>query len=549
MNIKIKNILTEDKDIVEQILLHRGKTKEWLDTKRLDYHSATSMKNFDRGYELIKEILSSPHSHKIGIYVDSDTDGMTSSAIQYLWLKDKNPDLDIQLIVPEGKVHGIIKKLIPDDLTVLIVPDASSSEGLLHLELMESGLKILILDHHEIEGTNTSPAIIINPHQPGCSYENKDLSGAGVVFKFIQAIDINENSLDYLKYADLASVGIVADVMDLSSLENKGIVNYGTTNIKNKFLIELCRAHPKLQTHDKLNPFLISFYVAPVINATIRMGELEDKVNLVRAMVGLELPQTVIAKSLSIKGSQDRKKEPLINRIVFDLNKNGRDKKAVIIAQSPISMPRSLTGLISGQLADLYSRPAIIGRVTDSGEFIGSARSLQGTTVEFFKDFCENSGLFNWVAGHQSAFGLSIPEGNIELFIEYCSVNLPPFEKILEADYALVGERTAAIFDAYSLSEHFCKGFETIYFYDSFILTPEQCKIMGEKKNTLKFTNGNLEYIAFNQKNLEPLTESVFVELIGKPSLNEWNGRITAQLMIEHYEFSPLNKQQIIDLL
>jgi single-stranded DNA-specific DHH superfamily exonuclease len=62
-------------------------------------------------------------------------------------------------------------------------------------------------------------------------------------------------------------------------------------------------------------------------------------------------------------------------------------------------MPRSMTGLIAGQLADMYKRPVLIGRTDEHGNYVGSIRSIQGSSIEMFKDFCEASGMFNWVAG------------------------------------------------------------------------------------------------------------------------------------------------------
>jgi len=543
MKVSIKHEIDFTKVISEQMLRHKGKTTDWLETLQLNFHSAREMKNFEAAKDMIHKHMfknSDQKKSKIKVYVDSDTDGFTSASIIYLWAVENFPDLDIEVIVPEGKVHGIIKSLIPEDTDFLIIPDASSSESELHKELVAQGIDILILDHHEVEGDLDSPAVILNPHQPGCTYKNKDLSGAGVVFKFIQAIDEEEFSTSYVKYADLAAVSLIADMMEMSSLENKAIANLGLSNLENPFLVELFKAHPRLQDLDMLTAFSISFYIAPVINAVIRVGSGEEKMMMMRAMIGLELPQTVIANLLKLKGSQDRKKEPLITRIVFDLNKQGRTNDSVILADSPISMPRSMTGLIAGQLADMYKRPVLIGRTDEHGNYVGSIRSIQGSSIEMFKDFCEASGMFNWVAGHQSACGFSMPAKKQEDFLAYCNSNLPAFEMIFNVDYKLNGNKSALIFAAAEFAPHYCRGFEEILFYDEILVTSSEFKVLGKNQDTFSITKDGIVYIAFRQKNMPDLSKPQIFKIVGKASLNEWMGNVTPQLIMESFETSSL---------
>ena len=76
----------------------------------------------------------------------SDNDGITSFAICKQWVLDKKPDLQITTIVPEGKVHGILEQLIPDDIQLLIVPDASSSEPKKHKLMADKNIDVLVLD-------------------------------------------------------------------------------------------------------------------------------------------------------------------------------------------------------------------------------------------------------------------------------------------------------------------------------------------------------------------------------------------------------------------
>ena len=90
----------------------------------------------------------------------------------------------------------------------------------------------------------------------------------------------------------------------------------------------------------------------------------------------------------------------------------------------PPPCAKSLTGVIAGQLTNLYRRPIFLYR-KDGNDLVGSSRNVNNSPVANLKDFCLESGLFNWAAGHQSAFGFSIPEENMEKFLTYCDDNLP----------------------------------------------------------------------------------------------------------------------------
>lgn len=393
MKIDVAMILDKDKNAAEAVLEARGLTKEWLTAGTADMLDGRKMHNFEKGAELLKSNLDK----KIAVYVDSDTDGFSSSAIMYAWLKDKY-NLEVLTIVPEGKIHGIILDLIPEDLDLLIVPDASSSEGAIHKQLIERGTQILVLDHHEINFENGEYATIINPHHPECSYENKNISGTGVVYKFVEGIDKNEGVDFHSRHLDLVAIATVADSMDLKNMDNKAMINLGFKEIKNPYFKEYYKFSQRLA--DKpFDAMLVSFYLAPPINALIRLGSKEEKTELFLAIAGAIKPQPVIAMIGRVKSKQDRDKTPIITRIGLNLQKQeGSLSHAAIMTEVPAHAAKSLTGVIAGQLTNLYCRPIFLYR-KDGNDLVGSSRNINNSPVKNLKDFCIESGLFNWAAG------------------------------------------------------------------------------------------------------------------------------------------------------
>lgn len=525
MKIKVATEIGPGENAVDCVLKSRGLNRAWLTAGKNDLLDGRELRNFESGSKLLKDSLDK----NIAIYVDSDTDGFCSSAIMYLWLKDKYKK-EAKIIIPEGKVHGIIASLIPEDIDLLIVPDASSSERVIHKELFEKGIKTLILDHHEFDSSKDQYAIIINPHHPECPYKNKGLSGTGVVYKFIEGIDRNDGVDFYSKYIDLAAIATVADSMDLKEMDNKALVNIGLKEIHNPYFKEAKKADNRVK--DKtMDAIIVGFYLVPTINALIRLGSIEEKIDLFNAIVGITPPQSVIANLKRVKSKQDNDKEPIITRIALNLQSQpGGLDHAIIFTNTPAHTPKSITGVIAGQLTNYYLRPVFLGREED-GNFIGSSRNVKNSVVANLKDFCEESGLFNWVAGHQSAFGFSISKENINKFLVYCDLNLPPFELIYYVDFELKGDNPQIVEDLVELKNHYGPGFPEVQISQTLYIKPSDLRIMGSKKNTLGITKGDMDYIYFNLKDALPLNPAIW-EIIGKPGINEYNGISKPQIQL-----------------
>lgn len=526
MKIEVALELKKGQNAAEAVLASRGLSKDWLTADEKDMLDGREMRNFDKAAALLKDNLDK----KIGLYVDSDTDGFSSSGIMYAWLKEKYNAEPI-VIMPEGKIHGIILDLIPEDLDLLIVPDASSSEGEIHKQLINKGTQVLVLDHHEINLENGEYAVIVNPHHPECTYKNKTISGTGVVYKFVEGIDKNEGVDFHTKHLDLAAIATVADSMNLKDMDNKAMINLGFKEIKNPYFKEYYKFNQRLADKN-FDAMLVSFYLAPPINALIRLGTREEKTELFLAIAGAIKPQPVIAMIGRVKSKQDRDKTPIITRIGLNLQRQEDSlSHAAIMTEVPPHAAKSLTGVIAGQLTNLYRRPIFLYR-KDGNDLVGSSRNVNNSPVANLKDFCLESGLFNWAAGHQSAFGFSIPEENMEKFLTYCDDNLPPYEPVFYVDLELETDKARIVEELSTLTPHFGPGFPPVLVTERLYVRPSDLAIIGKKGSTLKFQSDEVTYISFNFKDDLPMAPSVWT-IVGEPSMNEFNGNSKPQVQLK----------------
>lgn len=168
------------------------------------------------------------------------------------------------------------------------------------MALWKRGIDVLILDHHESDMSVAEFACRINNQT--CDYPNKTLSGVGIVYKFCQYLDflIDEKHLAD-NFLDLVAVGMVADVMQLTEYETRELITEGVNNIQNPFL----KAFVDKQSYSlkgAVTPFGISFYIAPYINAVIRVGSPEEKLLLFESMLHFKAYEQIPSTKRGCKG-------------------------------------------------------------------------------------------------------------------------------------------------------------------------------------------------------------------------------------------------------
>lgn len=206
---KVKLINKEiTSNFIPELLKERGinDVEHFLNPTEQDLQTFKDLVNIDKGVQLIADLQPRTECIKIGLIVDSDVDGFTSSAIIYQYLQ-RLGFKNIIYYLHEGKQHGLEdmwEQLQDENYDLIICPDSASNDTQYAEQL---SCPILILDHHISDIEPSSNMIIIN-NQNSSNYRNKNLSGAGITYQFCRALDecFENNWAD--DYIDLAAVGI-----------------------------------------------------------------------------------------------------------------------------------------------------------------------------------------------------------------------------------------------------------------------------------------------------------------------------------------------------
>ena len=552
---------------VEQVLFNRGilpeNVEHYLNTTDEDILNPAMITNIDQGARVLVQHIA--QGDKVLIQIDSDCDGYTSAAALINYLNCLFPGFvqsNVYYRIHTGKQHGILLETVPDDVKLVIAPDSSSNDYEVHQQLKSKGVDVLVIDHHEADMISEN-AVIINNQL--CDYPTKSLSGVGMVYKFCSYIDELLN-VDYAdQFLDLVALGMVADMMDLRDFETRHLITRGLENIRNPYFKGMVDKQA-YSLKDGISPIGVAFYIAPYVNATIRMGTQEEKLMLFESMLDYRGYELVPSTKRGCKGQQETRVEKAcrnctniknrqtkardaalenIERIIKE--KNLLENKILVVKLETFAADRNLTGLIANQLMAKYQRPVLLLNKTEDG-WEGSGRGYDKSKFDNLREFLKESDLVMYAEGHANALGVGITDEAFKSFIEYSNRELAEFDftPCYKVDFIFSGAdfRGKDIVEIAELKSLWGQGVDepfvaiehiNVYAGNVVLMSPD-------KSPTLKITlpNGtSLIKFKSSQEEYEKLrseTGCITINVVGKCERNVWNGTVTPQIIIEDYE-------------
>lgn len=427
-------------------------------------------------------------------------------------------------------------------------------------ELSRMGYETFILDHHNMEGVPQIPNVTIVNNQESPLFQNKALSGAGVVYKTIQCFNemySDEFPITYHNYIDLAALGIVSDMMDTRNLDNNYIISRGLRSIKNQMFWALLDKQA-FSIKDTTNPTKIdiAFYIAPLINAVIRYGTTEEKEMLFKGFINPNITEVVetmyrgvirrenyydfVARTATnVRGRQNRDKEKSMEFLSQRIEKEGLHRNQLLIVKvsktDEVQVNQTITGLVAMELLKKYRKPTLVLRPKSDGEggiiYAGSGRGKANGKFTSLFGMLQESELCEFVAGHDMAHGVGIREENLEKVIEFANRYLVDVEfdvDDVEVDYIHTSGPIP-----YKMVEEFGKHIEVFghlipqpKFAFELKIPMSEIRLIGKNANTLKFSRDGVDFIKFNlspeiSEKLTNTTDLIEIKCVGRAQINE----------------------------
>ncbi|MDY5941883.1 MAG: single-stranded-DNA-specific exonuclease RecJ [Eubacteriales bacterium] len=404
-------------------------------------HDPFLLTDMDRAVGLLESALA--ERKKIMIYGDYDVDGVTSISVLELYLRSRGADVSYYIPDRLGEGYGMsyaaIARMAQEGVGLIVTVDTGITANTEIALAKQSGMCVIVTDHHECHGELPCADAVVNPHRPGSAYPFSGLAGVGVVFKLVCAAEMQRSAdrADAVRrvcaeYADLVALGTVADVMPLVD-ENRLIVKYGLRRIQSgsrmaiSALIAASQYRPgtaHAARAPRINSSFIGYTLAPRINAAGRItnASVAAELFLTDSRERADALAAELCETNRFRQSEENKiAEEAYARIEAE---HDFERDPVIVLDDD-GWHHGVIGIVASRITEKYGLPSILvsyeGRAkgepplgTDLGK--GSGRSIKGLNLVDALVYCGD--LLEKYGGHQLAAGLSVRRANIGRFRE-----------------------------------------------------------------------------------------------------------------------------------
>lgn len=377
-------------------------------------HDPMAMKDMDRAAARLRQALEDGET--IAVYGDYDVDGVTATCLLTDFLRGEGgkviPYIPSRLEEGYGLNRLAVEKLKARGAGLVVTVDCGITAVEETAYARSLGLDVVITDHHECKDALPAALAVVDPHRSDCGYPFKHLAGVGVALKVCMAIAGPARADALLdRYADLAAMGTIADVMVLTG-ENRTIVRRGLKLLPKTSRLGLRALARETGVKGKnMSSISVGYVLAPRINAAGRMGRSEAALELLLTEDTARAEE--LAKELCALNRERQNRERKIfsqcTLLAAALPQGERD--ALVLAGD--SWHQGVTGIVASRLAEKYAVPAFMICLQE-GRGKGSCRSYGGINLLSLLDSCAD--LLEGYGGHEMAAGFTILEENIPPF-------------------------------------------------------------------------------------------------------------------------------------
>ena len=539
-----------------QILINRGITdaaaaRTFLSPSLHDLHDPFQLAGMDAAVRRI--VAAMQQGEQMAVYGDYDVDGVTATALLLTFFESLG--LRVVSYIPErqGEGYGLnaeaMHQLARQGTQLLITVDCGST-ALAEVALArELGIDTIITDHHQPPETLPAALAVLNPHQPACSYPNKNLCGVGLVFKLLTALRasmrqagmLRERLPNLKRHLDLVALGTIADVTPIRG-ENRVIVHYGLQELTHTLKPGLQALRQVSGRQDRAaNVGEVGFQLAPRLNASGRLGSAAQSLGLLMAR---DRPEAERLAGLLDDVNQQRRTlqrnvEQTVHERIGQLY-GGTPPAAIVLGHADWHL--GVVGIVAARIAEHYHRPTFLLQV-NNGIARGSGRSIPAFDLYGGLQHCAE-----WLqqfGGHRYAAGLTMAAEHLpalqEAFIRYADDRLGPEDLRpvlrLEAVVSLADVTETLVNEMAGLAPHGSSNPAPVFAaYGVHAASP--IRRLGHEGQHARFRveqqDTALEAIAFQQADhvAEAVAKASVLDIAFTPVFNQWRGRRTLELQL-----------------
>lgn len=545
-------------NLIEALLSHRGVEKsdhEAFLNPDFNEHTFDPF-IFTKMKDAVSTIFSAiENKEKITIHGDYDADGVSGSSLLYLAIEEIAEELGLELnldvYLPDREKDGYgvamhtVERLAEEGTSLLVTVDCGIANVAEFDRAHELGMKVVICDHHQLAETVPGHAIIIHPLAPGESYPNKHLCGTGVAYKLAAALFEEARqrgagfAVGYEKwYLDFVAIATVTDVMPILG-ENRALERFGLTVLNKtrrqgiKQIVEFSRSEM-----GSIDTQAIGFQIGPRLNAAGRISSAEIAFKALTSKTEEEArghAEELERLNRQRRAISDRAYKEALKMVHDQLRQadEGITEQPMAIIVSSDHWNPGIVGLVAGKLVTEFGLPAFA--LTKVGDhYVGSGRTAGG--LHLVEAMNSAGDIYIKHGGHPQACGLSITPEKLTDFQEaiqkfahtFFNGTAPMPELHVDADLPL-SEISFDLLASLEKLRPFGEGNREPIFAAHGVLL-ESADAIGKDGKHLRLLAateaGTIKGIGFNFGHLlDELEPDRPIDVVYRPSINEWNGR------------------------
>lgn len=518
------------------------------------------MKDMVKGVSIVKEKIKL--NKKIRIIGDYDVDGVVSTYILYKALARCGATVDYaiphRILDGYGISNSLVENALSDGIDTIITCDNGIAAREQIQFAKESGMTVIVTDHHDVPDSIPEADAIIDMKQTDCQYPFKLLCGAGVAFKFTQVLyeEMCIPREEEYEFYEFVAIATVCDVVDLTE-ENRILVRKGLNVIADTKNIGLNALLQKTGILGKsIGVYHLGFIIGPCINAS---GRLDWAMKGLKLLLTDDIQEAEVLAAELYELNNERKSMTVkgVEETIETIENSDLKSDRVLVVYKP-EIHESIAGIIAGKVREKYNVPTFI--LTKGENCVkGSGRSIE--EYNMFEELLKCKELFTKFGGHPMAAGFSLDADKVDILRERVnSITTLTDDDLIPKIYidahiplSAINLRTA---EELNYLEPYGKGNTKPLFAEKNI-SVKRAGVFGNERKVLKlrlqgensFADciyfGNIDefdaYLAerFGNEELQNMyagrTNKIKLDMIFNIDINEYNGYRNVQIVLQYY--------------
>lgn len=513
-----------------------------------EIHDPYLMCDMDVAVERIMK--SCINNEKILLFGDYDVDGTTAVTLLSLFFDNWGIDFDYYIPDRYQEGYGVSYKGIDYAKEIGAGLIISLDCGIKAIEQVNyakvSKIDFIICDHHTPGATLPKAVAILDPMRSDCKYPYKYLSGCGVGFKLIQALQPRlavegfhsayGDKAPLEVFSDLVTLSIACDIVPITG-ENRTIAYYGLQKLRKNPLKGISAIMAQAKSEREWDISDLVFFIGPRVNAAGRLSHAKEAVEV---LLGKNEALKALAEQLQQSNEERKSLDKLTTEEALQMifQDETYDQKSSTVLFNP-DWHKGIIGIVASRIIEHHYRPTIILTKSEDGNLVGSARSVAGFDLYQALNACKEH--IQQFGGHAYAAGLSIREEDFERFTrkfdEEVTQTLTPEQKspVLYIDHVLefpeITDRFIRLIGR--MAPFGPKNNKPVFVTEQ--VEVKHARILKEAhvKFVLEKDNCQIEAIGFNLAQKWENMGTGFLHIAYQPIFNTWNNKTRINLRLK----------------